>query len=142
MCARFKFTVPEQFTKGNLNLFNKGPAQLEARPGTLVPFVTPKGTEYMGLWTGFARIETLKTVWIAKGWKPVRIINGVSFQERDTTGGTKELKEFPMKQGTGIGAVAKVVKGNYKDYVEVKVVTQPADENVKKVHHRMPKILE
>lgn len=143
MCARFKFTVPEQFTKGmTSNLFNPNNV-VEAKPGNTVPIVTPNGYQYMAVWRGFARIETLKQVWLAKGWKPVKIVNGVSFKERDTVGGSRDLKEFKMHLGQGVGAVAKAMTSpGGKKYVEVKMVTQPAQGDVKGVHHRMPKIIE
>lgn len=142
MCARLKFTVPEQFTKGTRNMFGKSNTQVEARPGSTVPIITKKGNVGMALWDGFARIETLKKVWISKGWQPVKIINGTQFSERDTVSGTKELKEFQMTPGSGIAAVAKVVTGtNRKPSLEVKIVTEPAKGDVSKVHHRMPVIL-
>ncbi|MCG7853125.1 MAG: SOS response-associated peptidase, partial [Methanosarcinaceae archaeon] len=108
-----------------------------------VPIITKKGNVGMGLWNGFARIETLKNTWISKGWQPVKIINGTGFKERDTVSGSKELKEFGMKQGSTIAAVAKVIAGtNDRPCLEVKMVTQAAKGKVKEVHHRMPVIIE
>ena len=142
MCARFKFTVPDQFTKGQQSLFESTAKEIEARPGSVVPAITPRGTCFIGIWDGFARIETLNKTWLSKGWKPVKIVNGTSFKERDTVSGTKELKTFNMKKGQEIGAIARVTyDGMGKKYVEIKMVTQPAEGNVKSVHHRMPKLI-
>ena len=143
MCSRFKYTIPEQFTKGmTRNMFSDDHV-VEAVQGHKLPILTENGYTYMAVWRGFARIETLKQVWLQKGWRKVKIVNGTGFIERNTVKKNGKFQGFSLKPGTEIGAIAKIMKSSSgKKHVEVKMVTQPAQGPVKEIHHRMPFILE
>lgn len=86
---------------------------------------------------GHARIENLSTVWAGK-IKDVVAIHAETFSERDTVSGTREPKNFYVPKGKAIYGVI-IESGGAR---ELRIVTQPADINVAKVHHRMPSFID
>ena len=83
---------------------------------------------------GHARIENITSVWSGKIERHVKI-SASEFQERDTVSGSRELRPFPVPDG-------KCIHGIITKQHEMRIVTQAADENVSKVHHRMPHLIE
>jgi hypothetical protein len=85
------------------------------------------------LFGGHCRIENLDSVWNGKIEKHVKI-EASQFSERDTIGGSKELKPFSIPDNKAIHAV---IVNN-----ELRIVTQPSIGEVMKVHHRMPHLVD
>lgn len=84
------------------------------------------------LFGGHCRIENLDTVWTGKIDRHVKI-EASQFSERDTIGGSGELKPFSIPFGKAIHAV---IVNN-----ELRIVTQQSIGEVMKVHHRMPHLV-
>lgn len=102
------------------------------KPNNVFPYKSSSGTQY-GLW-GFnegqvynARAESLRTV-----WKDKHDNRGVIFVESFWEGNTR----FKRKDNK-LFAMAVI----YNDKDEFALVTAPANDVVKKYHHRMPLLL-
>jgi hypothetical protein len=82
---------------------------------------------------GYCRIENLDSIWAGKIERHIKIAAD-SFSERDTVGGTHELKPFAVPDGRFIHGVE--LKNG-----EIRIVTRQAQGDVLKVHHRMPDLI-
>lgn len=141
MCARMY---------GRKDIYRKNNWGREIEPGGTIPIRTGRG-EFLGLWggipkageriQGFARLETVQSRWIEKGWKPCDIIGIESFDERNTVDRDGSLVEFSVPEGAVVKGIGKVEDlGGGKKVIHVKILTEPAAGVVKDVHHRMPVI--
>jgi hypothetical protein len=86
------------------------------------------------LFGGHCRIENLDSVWSGKIDRHVAI-EASEFNERDTIGGSNQLKPFPVPSDKAIHGV--VLKTG-----ELRIVTKQAQGDVLKVHHRQPDFME
>ena len=82
---------------------------------------------------GHCRIENIDTVWAGKIERHVKI-EADSYSERDTIGGSGELKPFAMLAG-------KSIHGVILNNGELRIVTKQAQGDILKVHHRMPDLI-
>lgn len=141
MCARMY---------GRKDVFRKNNWGREIEPGGTVPIRTEKG-QFLGVWggvpkpgervQGFARIESLQSKCIDKGWKPVDVVGIESFDERNTVMKNGEMVEFSMPKDHVIKGIGKVEDlGQGKKIIHIKIITEPATGAVKTVHHRMPMV--
>lgn len=83
---------------------------------------------------GHARIENIDLKWNGKIERHVKI-EASEFLERDTVSGSGKLRPFPIPPHRCIHGI--ITKQN-----ELRIVTQPADKEVSKVHDRMPRLIE
>ena len=83
---------------------------------------------------GHCRSETIDRTWAAQIARHVKI-NVSTFSERDTVGGTGQLREFSMPAGK---AIAGVILRNG----ELRIVTKQAEGAVASVHHREPQLVD
>lgn len=137
---------------GRKDVFRKNDWGREIAPGGEIPIRTKKGI-FIGRWggvakpgekiQGHARIETLQSKWLEKGWHPVDIPHIELFSERNTVQKNGEIVRFTMPEGHVIKGVAKMQNlGNGEKVIDVRVITEAASGAVEGVHHRMPMIRE
>ena len=81
---------------------------------------------------GHCRSENLESVWNGKIERHVKI-EASEFYERDTIGGSMELRSFSVPADKRIHGV--ITSG------ELRIVTVPANEAVRKIHNRMPELI-
>jgi len=106
-------------------------AKLEQGKVYIWPFVSG---ERKVVWDGHARSENLDTTWHGKIKEHVKI-KADEFYERDSVSGSYKFKSFKVPEG-------KCIYGVITNQDVLRIVTQPANEEVKKVHRRMPRLVD
>ena len=86
------------------------------------------------LFAGHIRSETMNDVWGNKIAKHLSI-HATQFMERDTVGGSNQLKSFNVPSGKGLHA-AIMTDGS------LRLVTRAAQGDEAKVHHRAPQFID